>query len=225
MFGKLPLTPLFVRAAEELKGEPVRVAFQADLLIDAILGTGFRPPVSGLYAAAIATLNASSAPVVAVDIPSGADADVMGEQTGSVARADAVVTFTAPRPAHVFGHLCDGPIVIAPIGSPDDAATSSLALNLTTPHDVVPLVAPRAPDAHKGSFGHVLVIGGSLGRAGAAAMAGMAVLRWAEQASLGQDNTLIQTVNARRPPGTSSYGLHTTGDAHRRRTRETGARP
>src|SRR5204862_2184531 len=56
-------------------------------------------------------------------------------------------------------------------------ATSSLALNLTTPHDVVPLVAPRAPDAHKGSFGHVLVIGGSLGRAGAAAMAGMAVLR------------------------------------------------
>jgi ADP-dependent NAD(P)H-hydrate dehydratase / NAD(P)H-hydrate epimerase len=177
MFAKLPLSPLFVRAAEELKGEPVRVAFQADLLIDAILGTGFRPPVSGLYAAAIAALNASSAPVVAVDIPSGADADVMGEQTGSVARADAVVTFTAPRPAHIFGHLCDGPTLVAPIGSPEEAITSSLGLNLVTPHDVAPFVAPRAPDAHKGSFGHVLVIGGSLGKVGAAAMAGMAALR------------------------------------------------
>ena len=54
-----------------------------------ILGTGFQAPVSELYAAAIATLNASSVPVVAVDIPSGADADVMGEQVGSVAQADA----------------------------------------------------------------------------------------------------------------------------------------
>jgi len=177
MFARLPLTPRFVRTAEELKPEPARAAFQADLLIDAILGTGFRPPVSGLYAAAIAALNASSAPVVAVDIPSGADADVLGEQTGSVARTNAVVTFTAPRPAHVFGHLCDGPKVIAPIGSPDGAITSSLALNHVTPHDVAALIAPRAPGAHKGSFGHVLVIGGSLGKAGAAAMAGMATLR------------------------------------------------
>jgi ADP-dependent NAD(P)H-hydrate dehydratase / NAD(P)H-hydrate epimerase len=174
MFAKLPLTPLFVRAEEVKQAHP---AFGAHLLIDAILGTGFRPPVSGLYAAAIAALNASSAPVVAVDIPSGADADVMGEQTGSVARANAVVTFTAPRPAHVFGHLCDGPTLIAPIGSPDEAITSVLGLNLITPHDIAPLIAPRSPDAHKGSFGHVLVIGGSLGKAGAAAMAGMAALR------------------------------------------------
>jgi hydroxyethylthiazole kinase-like uncharacterized protein yjeF len=175
MFGKLPLRPVFARAAEEIKQTPS--ALEVDLLIDAILGTGFRPPVSGLYAAAIAAVNASNAPVVAVDIPSGADADVMREQTGFVTRADAVVTFTAPRPAHVFGHVCNGPIVIAPIGSPDEAIASSLGLNLTTPQDVVPLIAPRTPDAHKGNFGHVLVIGGSVGKAGAAAMAGMAALR------------------------------------------------
>src|SRR5438067_10390767 len=86
--------------------------FQCDVLIDAILGSGFQPPVRGVYAEAIAKINAATAPVIAVDIPSGADADVMGDQTGAVARADAIVTFTAPRPAHIFGNLTLGPLVI-----------------------------------------------------------------------------------------------------------------
>src|SRR4029077_8905698 len=84
MFTKLPVEPVSARSSEELANEVARAALRADLLIDAILGTGFRPPVTGLYAEAIAALNASDAPVVAVDIPSGADADVMGEQTGAV---------------------------------------------------------------------------------------------------------------------------------------------
>jgi NAD(P)H-hydrate epimerase len=149
----------------------------ADLLVDAILGTGFRPPVSGLYAEAIAAINATETPVVAVDIPSGADADAMGPQVGAVAPADAIVTFTAPRPAHVFGDLTDGPTVAVPIGSPDAAITSTLQLNLITAPEVARLIGPRARDANKGSFGHVLVIGGSLGKAGAAAMAGISALR------------------------------------------------
>jgi NAD(P)H-hydrate epimerase len=162
---------------DQLKTETARAVFDADVLIDAILGTGFRPPVSGLYAEAIAAMNASSAPVVAVDIPSGADADVMGEQVGAVARADAIVTFTAPRPAHVFGMLTPGPTVVAPIGSPDEAVVSSLQLNLITAGAVAPLIGPRPAASNKGSFGHVLVLGGSTGKAGAAAMAGMAALR------------------------------------------------
>ena len=76
-----------------------------DLIIDAILGTGFRPPVTGLYAEAIAAMNAASAPIIAVDIPSGADADATAAPTTLVARADGIVTFTAPRPAHVFAML------------------------------------------------------------------------------------------------------------------------
>jgi len=148
-----------------------------DLLLDAILGTGFRPPVSGLYAEAIAAMNATETPIVAVDIPSGADADAMGPQVGAVARADAVVTFTAPRPAHVFGDLTDGPTVAIPIGSPNGAITSTLQLNLITAEEVARLIGPRPRDANKGSFGHVLVIGGSVGKAGAAAMAGMSALR------------------------------------------------
>jgi NAD(P)H-hydrate epimerase len=67
--------------------------------------------------------------------------------------------------------------VIAPIGSPPEAVVSQLELHLSTPVDFAPLLVPRARDANKGSYGHVLVIGGSLGKAGAAAMAGFAALR------------------------------------------------
>ena len=177
MFARLPVTATVVQSSEELKSDRVRPALDADLYIDAILGTGFRPPVSRFYAAAIAVINASRVPVVAVDIPSGADADGMGEQTGTVARADAIVTFTAPRPAHGFRQLTPGPTVVADIGSPDEAMVSSLELNLITARDVAPLIAPRPRHANKGLYGHVLVIGGSLGKAGAPAMSGMAALR------------------------------------------------
>jgi len=151
MFSKLPLPPLIVRSSDELKQEQARAVFESEVLLDAILGTGFKPPVSGLYAEAIRLLNASSAPVVAVDIPSGADADVMGEQTGAVARADAVVTFTAPRPAHIFGRLTDGPTFIAPIGSPDEAVASSLQLDLITAREIAPLIGPRPLAASRAS--------------------------------------------------------------------------
>jgi NAD(P)H-hydrate epimerase len=177
MFKKMELVSIVLKSHEDLTSAKAHGAFDADLIVDALLGTGFRPPVSGLYAEAIAAMNAKDVPVVAVDIPSGADADVIGEQTGAVVRADAVVTFTAPRPAHAFGTLTSGPTTIAPIGSPDEAIVSALKLNVTAPRDIALLFAPRASAANKGSFGHVLVIGGSVGKAGAAAMAGMSVLR------------------------------------------------
>jgi hydroxyethylthiazole kinase-like uncharacterized protein yjeF len=177
-----------VHAADLAAKEAIEI-FSADLLVDAILGTGFRPPLQPLYAAAIEKINSLTAPVVAVDIPSGADADAMPSATGSASqdssgqnaprqsRADAVVTFTAPHPAHVFANLANGPIVIADIGSPSQAIISKLNLNLSTPADFKALLAPRARDANKGSYGHVVVIGGSRGKAGAAAMAGFAALR------------------------------------------------
>jgi len=200
MFERLTTPYVVARIGEELNSEKVREVFQADVLVDAVLGTGFRPPVSGLYGDAIAAMNATSAPIVAVDIPSGADADVMGEQTGAVARADAIVSFTAPRPAHVFGRLTGGPVVIAPIGSPEEAIVSSLKLNVTTPREIAGLIGPRASDANKGSYGHVLVIGGSLGKAGAAAMAGMAALRaGAGLSTTAVPKSMLPTVSAFHP--------------------------
>jgi NAD(P)H-hydrate epimerase len=177
MFSRLPIPPVIVRSGDDLKKRESQSVFKSDILIDAILGTGFHPPVSELYAEAIAAINASAASVVAVDIPSGADADAAVKQTGTVARADAIVTFTAPRPAHIFGDLTSGPIVFSPIGSPDEAIVSSLNLNVITARDIAPIVEPRPADSNKGNFGHVLVIGGSLGKSGAAAMAAFSALR------------------------------------------------
>jgi ADP-dependent NAD(P)H-hydrate dehydratase / NAD(P)H-hydrate epimerase len=177
MFEKLPVKPVLADSSAEFNGEKARAVLSADLLVDAILGTGFRPPVQGLYSEAISAMNATAVPIVAVDIPSGADSDSMHPINEARARADAIVTFTAPKLAHIFGELTSGPVVVSPIGSPDEAIVSSLGLNVTTPQDVARLIGPRPRDSNKGKFGHVLVVGGSLGKSGAAAMAGISALR------------------------------------------------
>ena len=194
-FARLPVGYVAARSVEELNAAAAREIFESELLLDAVLGTGFHPPVSPLYAEAISRMNAAAAPVVAVDIPSGAGADVLGAASGIVARADAVVTFTAPRPAHVLKSLTSGPTVIAPIGSPDQAIASSLKLNLITAADIAALIAPRQAIANKGTFGHVLAIGGSTGKAGSVAMAGMAALRvGAGLATVGTPKSVLPTV-------------------------------
>ena len=211
----LNLAPVIAHDVSRLDSTDAAEIFAADVIVDAILGTGFRPPVSPLYAAAIGKMNAASAPIIAVDIPSGSDADAMRSSgaTGSPngvraelrdeARADAIVTFTAPRPAHVFAALVNrpgGPTVIAPIGSPPEAIVSKLGLHLSTPFDFARLLAPRARDANKGSYGHVLVIGGSLGKAGAAAMAGFAALRaGAGLSTVAAPKSVLATVAAFHP--------------------------
>lgn len=176
MFRRMGISPTVVKSPAGWAPVEAKLK-EAEVLVDAILGTGFRPPVSELYALAIAALNTTRVPLIAVDIPSGADADSMSGLTGTMARADGIVTFTAPRPAHVFGALTTGPIEIAPLGSPEEAIVSSLHLNLITPQEIAPLLGPRPRESNKGSYGHVLVMGGSLGKAGAAAMAGMSALR------------------------------------------------
>ena len=159
-------------------------ALEADLLIDALLGTGFRPPLKGLALAALEWARGSRAPVLAVDLPSGWPADASGATVeGPVFAADAVVTFTAPKPAHVFGQLTrhwDQPIVVAPIGSPQAAIVSTARLSWAGAS--LELVrGTRATAANKGNFGHVLVVGGSFGpaggKSGAPAMVGMGALR------------------------------------------------
>lgn len=197
MYRKLPVEAVAVHSGEELGRA---AASQADLFVDAILGTGFKPPVKGVYAEAIQLLNRCDAPVVAVDIPSGANADGMAPQQGIVARANSIVTFTAPRPAHVFSLLTEGPTCVAPIGSPPEAIVSSLRLNVITSTDIAPLIGPRPANSNKGLYGHVLVVGGSLGKAGAAAMAGMSALRaGAGLATVATAKSVLPTVAAFYP--------------------------
>ena len=167
-----------VNSAEELARH--NDALDADLIIDAVLGTGFKPPMKGLALDALEWVKASEAPVLAVDLPSGWPADATAATIDdTVFPADAVVTFTAPKPAHLFGQLTrkwDQPVVVAPIGSPDEAIVSTAGLHWAG--SALKLVqAPRAAAANKGNFGHVLVVGGSIGRSGAPAMTALGALR------------------------------------------------
>jgi hydroxyethylthiazole kinase-like uncharacterized protein yjeF len=156
----------------------------AGLLIDAVVGTGFKPPLRGLAAMLREMVEKLSGPVVAVDLPSGWDANSMEQSAAGSFRADAVVTFTAPKLAHVFGHLTRnertggtfGPVVVAQIGSPAEAVQSAGALRWTGSSKTLAEKA-RDVNSNKGKFGHVLVIGGSAGKAGAPAMASLACLR------------------------------------------------
>ena len=177
MLQRLPLKPVVVRSEADLQTAEAAECFGAELLLDSVLGTGFKPPVEGLYAAAIRRMNAAKAPVFAVDIPSGANADGFAPEEHLRCRADAIVTFTAPRPAHVFGNLTRGEIAVVAIGSPAEAIQSELNLDVISWPDIACCFALRKPDANKGKFGHVLVVGGSVGKSGAAAMAGMGALR------------------------------------------------
>lgn len=154
----------------------------ATLVIDAVLGTGLSGPAKGPALDAILEINCAFpfAKVVAVDIPSGLSGET-GTPPGQYVRADATVTFTAPKVCHAMPPACNlmGDLIVAPIGSParmfeDDAR---IQLALIAPESIAPLFAPRPRDSNKGKFGHVLVVAGSRNKPGAAAMAGLSALR------------------------------------------------
>src|SRR6185437_11481124 len=158
-FAEMGLAPLIVVDEATFDSEEVRgVLTDADLLVDAVVGTGFKPPLRGVAAALRERVNALHAPVVAVDLPSGWDADSRAASVEGAYRANAVVTFTAPKLAHVFGNLTgkvDGPIVVAPIGSPEEAVQSSLGLTWAG-LSMRMAQRSRAADSNKGMYGHVL---------------------------------------------------------------------
>ncbi len=164
---------------DTLVTELEKASAAADLYIDALVGTGFHPPLRGLAASTRDLLRTSTIPIVAVDLPSGWDADSFDQTSQDAIRADAVVTFTAPKLAHVFGHLTNktsGPVVVATIGSPAEAIQSDQYLCWSgTSKEIAE--APRDVNSNKGKFGHVLLIGGSRGKAGAPSMSSLAALR------------------------------------------------
>jgi NAD(P)H-hydrate epimerase len=173
--------PVLVEVLEIEDEVGLRAALEgAALVIDAVVGTGFKPPLRGLAAVAQGLIEKSEVPVVAVDLPSGWDADSMEEKAEGAFRADAVVTFTAPKLAHVFGHLTTGktfgPVVVAEIGTPEGAIESAARLTWGGSAKAI-AEAPRAINGNKGRLGHVLLVGGAFGKAGAPSMASVAAMR------------------------------------------------
>jgi NAD(P)H-hydrate epimerase len=154
----------------------------ATLIVDALLGTGLKGPARGLALDWIREINSGfpGARVVAVDVPSGMPSDT-GMPSGECARADATVTFTAPRYCHVLAPNCNslGEFRVYPIGSPAQLYDEDRAIDLAViePELLRNFLGPRKTDGNKGSYGHVLIVAGSRGKTGAAAMAGMSALR------------------------------------------------
>jgi len=151
----------------------------ADLIVDALLGTGLRAPPRAEFAAAIDAMNGSGLPILALDLPSGLDGD-RGRAPGVVVRAGATVTFVARK---LGLYLHDGPdytghVYLDDLGVslPQDD-TAAPALELLATDEIARVLPPRPRAAHKGDFGRVLIIAGGQGMAGAARLAGEGALR------------------------------------------------
>jgi NAD(P)H-hydrate epimerase len=152
---------------------------ESDVLIDAIFGTGLNAPIEGPVADVIQVMNKARRRIVAVDIPSGLDAD-SGEILGTAVQAFMTVTLARPKRGLFLG---EGPniagiIRVGDIGIPEELiARAGIPLKLLDAAGVGAFLPVRKPGAHKGSFGHAGIIAGSSGKTGAAAMAALGALR------------------------------------------------
>jgi len=175
---KLGLAVKEVRTREEwAKCRPT--LGRATVVIDALFGTGLVKPLDGLYARAVEDINRSGGFKLSVDIPSGLSSDTF-EIIGPCVRADMTVTLAAPKIAHIFPPAEEwvGKLVVGWIGIPPFLFEKpGLKFELVEEGTVRPYFKKRGRDTHKGTYGHLLVVAGSLGKTGAAALAGKAALK------------------------------------------------
>ena len=179
VLGRIGLTVVEIADAQEWELHFSEIS-RCELLVDAVLGTGFHGQLSGLLETVVADVNGLGVPVVSIDLPTGVSADTH-EVAGEAIEASMTVTLAAPKiplilpPADSHG----GDLVIADIGIPlpvlDDVGGPYI--ELLTRERMRELVPARAADSHKGDFGRVLVVAGSLGRSGAAHLAATGALR------------------------------------------------
>jgi len=167
-----------IRSQEDWKRQK-KVLERATVIVDAIFGTGLVKPAAGLYARAIDGINKSGAFKLAVDIPSGLSSDGY-ELIGPAVRADLTVTLAAPKIGHIFppSEELVGELVVADISVPRALLEDDhLKLELVEKPSLLPSFKKRKRDAHKGTYGHIFIISGSLGKTGAASMAARAALK------------------------------------------------
>jgi ADP-dependent NAD(P)H-hydrate dehydratase / NAD(P)H-hydrate epimerase len=147
----------------------------SDVIVDALFGTGLDRPLSAAWVEVVRRINGRGVPVVAVDIPSGL-AGGTAAVSGEAVEAAVTVTFAAPKVAHVLPPACwrCGEVAVGEIGIPPWVLDGQASLGLLEAEDVAGWLPRRPVDAHKGAFGHLVVIAGSVGRAGAAALAARA---------------------------------------------------
>jgi hydroxyethylthiazole kinase-like uncharacterized protein yjeF len=170
---------LGIRLREIKAVSDLLVALDCDLAVDAIFGTGFSGAPRGIAAEMIEYINDLGTLVVAVDLPSGLNAD-NGACEGAAVQADYTFTLALPKYGLFLspGREACGDVEVVPIGIPDDVVDQfNLKIDLATEEWVGSVLPPRKPDGHKGDFGRVLTVAGSIGMTGAAAMAALSSLR------------------------------------------------
>ena len=151
---------------------------QAAVVVDALLGTGLKNHLQGIYLEAVSLINAAAAPVVAVDIPSGVHG-TSGAILGQAVRADLTVSFACAKLGQLLypGALQTGRLEVVDIGIPPQLLAEAEGYDYLDEELVAQLLRPRDRQAHKGTFGHCLLIAGSSGKSGAAALAANATVR------------------------------------------------
>lgn len=175
-FDRLP--PDIVQSADHI-ATVQNALVNADIAIDALLGTGIQGPPRGIYADLINALTRAKCPIVAVDIPSGLNADT-GKIEGPCATATCTVTFALPRIGHFFypGRAKCGKLHLIDIGIPPSAIEPErISTCLIDNRRCARLLPHRKPDAHKGDCGKVYILAGSVGLTGAAALSANAALK------------------------------------------------
>ena len=174
----------------------------ADVYVDAIFGTGLARPPSGMAARWIDLLNAAGRPLLALDVPSGLDADT-GHVPGVAVRAAETVSFVARKRGLYTGAAGDhaGAITLTDLGIPAAVFAHSRAdAELAAIEIVRAWLPPRSGNVHKGTFGHALAIGGDTGMAGAIRLCGEAALRvGAGLVSVATRVEHVAAINAARP--------------------------
>ena len=162
-------------ALSALYGDDIKAA---DLLVDALLGTGLSQDLHGLYLEAVTLINQGRGKVVAVDIPSGVHGTT-GRIMGQAVRADLTVTFAVAKLGHLLypGAGYVGRLVVADIGIPQQLVETAVGYEYLDEQAAAPLVARRERTAHKGSYGHCLVVAGSVGKTGAAVLSANSAMR------------------------------------------------
>jgi NAD(P)H-hydrate epimerase len=168
----------FCPAPGELRHAVAQLDETPTVIVDALLGTGLKSEVKGVYGEAIDVMNATGWPVLAVDIPSGIDAG-SGRILGRVVRADLTVTFAAAKLGNILypgAEFC-GKLHVADIGMPEQVISEAAGYDFVDAAAVRLLLRRRDRQAHKGGCGHCLVIAGSTGKTGAAALAANSAVR------------------------------------------------
>lgn len=172
-----PVVEVADETAWELHGAEISAH---DLIIDAMFGTGLSAPLTGFYETVVADLNEAGVPIVSIDIPSGMSADTC-DLIGDSIEASVTVTLGAPKLPLVLppAEMKAGEVVIADIGIPAGVIDQLEGdrIELMTRDQMRALIQPRAADAHKGDFGRVLVVAGSVGKSGAAVLCAQGALR------------------------------------------------